>query len=193
MAELRAAAEHCDMDDVLIDPMAGTVELLDPDMSLDVGAIAKGYVVELVAQHMQAEGVEHAVLSVGGNVRAIGFRDAQSAPWRIGVRNPVAGEPEVAVVHLSDASLVTSGVYERFYTVDGTAYHHIIDPATLFPSNHYLSLSVVCSDSGLADILSTALFNLDLEAGQELLENFPDTDVIWILSDRSIVKTDGLK
>ncbi|MFR5854345.1 MAG: FAD:protein FMN transferase [Lachnospiraceae bacterium] len=103
-------------------------------MSLDVGAIAKGCAVELTARKMEAQGVDSLLMSIGGNLRSIG-RKGDGTPWRAGVQNPdlSAQQQNLAVIDLTDASLVTSGSYQRYYTVDGQQYHHIIDPETSLP------------------------------------------------------------
>ncbi|NLB27719.1 MAG: FAD:protein FMN transferase [Clostridiaceae bacterium] len=192
MELLEEAALHTRMDNLLIDPVKGTVELKDPKMSLDVGAIAKGYAVEQAARAAEERGVKHLLISVGGNVRAIGARNDQGEPWRVGIENPdYAADDYLAIVKADAVSVVTSGVYERFYMVGGKSYHHIIDPDTLFPENRYLSVSIVTPDSGLADVLSTALFNLDLEEGKKLIGSIEGTEALWCMPDGSLVESDG--
>ncbi|NLA81647.1 MAG: FAD:protein FMN transferase, partial [Clostridiaceae bacterium] len=123
--------------------------------------------------------------------RAIGSR-GDGSPWRVGIDNPDPGnEDYLAVLSLDGFSLVTSGVSERYFEVQGKRYHHIIDPDSLFPEDRYLSVSIVCPDSGLADLLSTALFNLDLEAGQALIESMEGTEALWCLPDGSLVRSSG--
>ena len=113
----------------------------------------------------------------------------------MGVENPngKGEEPYAARIGLADASLVTSGSYQRYYTVEGKNYHHIIDPDTGMPATGYLSVSVRCPSSAHADALSTALFLLSVEEGKVLLTDFPDTEVMWILEDGQILTTDGWK
>ena len=125
MAELEAAALHTDIHNVVVDSQAKTVYLSDPDMSLDVGAAAKGYAVELVAQDMLRAGVTSALLSIGGNVRSIGTR-GDGTSWRVNVQNPdlTAQNQGLTTLDLTDLSLVTSGSYQRYYTVNGKEYHH---------------------------------------------------------------------
>ena len=90
-------------------------------------------------------------------------------------------------------SLVTSGVYERYYTVDGKRYHHIIDPETLMPSELFQSVSIVCKDSGMADALSTSIFNMTLEEGKNLIESLEDTEAFWILNDGTYEYSSGFE
>lgn len=192
--ELEAAAKHTDLHAMILDEERGTVLLSDPQMSLDAGAIAKGYVAEMVAKKLEAEGVSGYLLNLGGNVRALGSRP-DGIPFSVGVENPNGeeGKPYAARIGLADASLVTSGSYQRYYTVEGKNYHHIIDPDTGMPATGYLSVSVRCPSSAHADALSTALFLLSVEEGKRLLADFPDTEVMWILEDGRILTTDGWK
>ncbi|MBC8535086.1 FAD:protein FMN transferase [Feifania hominis] len=190
MELLREAAQHTDLNDLILDEQALTVYFADPGLKLDVGAIAKGYAVERVADELSAAGITSLLLSVGGNVRAIGAKGDE--PWSVGIQDP-DGEGLLCSVEAIDTSVVTSGVYQRYYTVDGRQYHHIIDPDTLMPSEYYLSVSVVYADSGQADALSTALFNLSLERGRALIESLPDAYAIWVLPDGSIEYSAGFE
>lgn len=184
MEDLVEASKHTDINKVIIDEEASTVFLADPEMSLDVGAIAKGYAVEQVSRIAAENGFTSGLISVGGNVRAIGSKDGEGKPWNVGIQNPDPGEGsnEIHVLDVVDASVVTSGVYERYYTVEGKNYHHIIDPDTLYPSDEFKSVSIVCKDSGMADALSTAVFNMSLDEGMEFIESIPDTEAFWVLS-----------
>ncbi len=181
MEKLKAASAHCDIEKLIIDEINNTVTLTDPLMTLDVGAVAKGYAVECIARSLQEKGVTGYVLNVGGNVRTIGTK-GDGTPWTIGIENPDEDE-YFAYLTLNGQSVVTSGSYQRFYYVDSKPYHHIIHPDTLMPSEGFLSVSVVCEDSGLADVLSTALFCLSQEEGKKLLEAFPDAEAMWVTVD----------
>ena len=174
-AALEEAAKHTDFSAVIIDEAASTVYLADPAMRLDVGAIAKGWSAEYVADRAP----EGLLLSVGGNVRATGPKDEKGSPWVVGVQDPKDPSAHVHTLYLTEGSLVTSGDYQRTYAVDGVAYHHIIDPDTLYPSAYWSSVTIVCEDSGLADALSTALFLLDQQSGQRLLEQ-SGAEALWI-------------
>ncbi len=192
MAALTAAAAHTDIRQVIIDQAAGTVYLSDPAMALDVGAVAKGYAVEQVAQAMIARSVSHAILSIGGNVRSIGTR-GDGTSWRVNVQNPdlSAENTGLMTLNLNDLSLVTSGSYQRYYTVAGKQYHHIIDPDTLLPAAHTWAVSIVTEDSGLADVLSTALYTLPLSQGLALLAQFPGAEAVWVTLNGDIVRSPG--
>lgn len=184
MELLAEAAEHTNIDDVIIDEDESTVFLADPEMSLDVGAIAKGYAVEMVAQMLEDKGITGYVINVGGNVRSIGYKYDEER-WVAGIENPDTDAEEAYLVYLEIAgeSVVTSGSYQRFYTVGDKNYHHIIDPETLMPSEKYLSVSVVCKNSGQGDALSTALFCMPIEEGLALVERTADVEAIWVLPD----------
>ncbi|MDI9498343.1 MAG: FAD:protein FMN transferase [Bacillota bacterium] len=185
MTELEAANCHTDISLVEIDRVQGTVTLPDPAMRLDVGSGAKGLACELAAQQAAALGMRHFLLSVGGNIRTSGFRDGRGEPWRVGIREPESEDPNDyrLALAVSDMAVVTSGVYERFYTVAGKRYHHIIDPDTLMPTERYDSVTIIAPDSGLADSLTTALFNMDREAGLELIEALDGAGAIWMAGD----------
>lgn len=188
MAQLQEAAKHTDFSQVVIDEENATVYLPDPMMRLDVGAIAKGYATEQVVRLARENGMVSGLISVGGNVRAVGVKgDSGATPWKVGIQNPVDQNGEdISKVYLTDASLVTSGIYERFYIVDGQNYHHIIDPETLYPAEYYLSVSILCPDSGMADALSTSIFNMPFEQGLALIEQLPETEAMWAFHDGQI-------
>ena len=173
--KLAEAANHMDFSCVVIDEEASTVFITDPDARLDVGAIAKGWSAQRVAE-TAPEGL---LISVGGNVVATGPKDANGTPWRVGVQNPDGGESYLHTLNITTGSVVTSGDYQRCYMVDGKIYHHIIDPATLYPSTYWRSVTIVCADSGLADALSTALFLLPLEEGMALAESC-GAQAMWV-------------
>lgn len=194
MELLQEAAGHTDITKLIIDPNASTVYLEDPDMSLDVGAIAKGYSVEQTARYAVELGVRNMLISVGGNVRAIGTRGTKE-PWIVAVQNPdlESEQKNLFNVQLKNASLVSSGNYQRYYTVDGRQYHHIIDPDTLMPSGYFSAVSILCRDSGQADALSTAIYNMPLEQGMALIESMPDTEALWVYPDGKQVFSSGFE
>ena len=185
MEKLKEAAKHTSFDTVLLDEQAGTVFLSDPSQRLDVGAVAKGWTAQRVSQLLP----EGYMLNLGGNVCTRGVKPG-GGKWNIAVQSPNAGEDNLCVVSLAGQSLVTSGDYQRSYTVDGKRYHHIIDPDTLMPSEHWRSVSILCDDSGLADCLSTALFLLPLEEGKALAEQY-NVEVMWVDADMNITQTPG--
>ncbi len=184
MEKLTLAAEHTDINSIAIDAEKNTVERLDSEMTVDVGAVAKGYAVARVADSLKEKGISGILLNVGGNVCTVGTRP-DGTKWAIGIENPTADEekPYIAYLDLADKSVVTSGAYQRYYFVDGEKYHHIIDPDTLMPGVNYLSVSVICDDSGVGDALSTALFCMDFESGERLVEGIDGVEAMWVLPD----------
>ena len=179
--ELDAAAQHCDIANLIIDEDAKTVYLADPAMSLDVGSVGKGYAVKQAAQAAEARGLTSALISVGGNVCATGPKTEVGDPWVIGIQDPDGGD-YLHTVCVTGGSVVTSGDYQRTYLVDGESYHHIIDPETLMPSRYWRSITVVCADSGIADALSTALFLMPQDEGQTLLTRY-NAEAMWVDAD----------
>lgn len=181
--KLREASKHTDIEKVIINEENKTVFISDPKVTLDVGAVAKGYAVERVAQYLTDKGITGYLLNVGGNVRAIG--SANGKPWQVGIENPDTSSDEayIEILNLENKSLVTSGNYQRFYVVDGKSYHHIIDPETLMPCENFMSVSVITTDSGYADALSTTLFLMGYEEGSKLIESTEDTEAMWVLPD----------
>ncbi len=193
--ELELAAEHTDINDLVIDEENCTVTITDPEMKLDVGAVAKGYAVELIARDLADKGITGYVLNIGGNVRTVGFK-GDGEKWTVGVENPDTDDednPYVAHVKLAGESLVTSGSYQRYYTVDGKNYHHIIDSETLMPSELFQSVSIICESSADGDMLSTALFCMDLKSGLELIESLDGTEAMWIDLDGEKHYSEGFR
>ena len=185
---LKEASLHCNIEDVVIDEAASTVYIKDPDLRLDVGAVAKGWATERVCK----EAPVGLLVSVGGNVRATGPKP-EEIPWVVGIQSPFGDHSEyVHTLYVNQESVVTSGDYQRYYTVDGVTYHHLIDPETLYPGKQWKAVSVVCEDSGLADALSTALFLLPKEEGQKLLDKY-GAYACWIASEEEIYYSKGFE
>ncbi len=191
-AALEAAALHTGIDDLVIDAAAGTVYFADPALRLDVGSCGKGYACEMVVNAAVERGLTSFSLSVGGNTKSVGVKPG-AVPWTSAVENP--HDPDsanyAAILYTSDLSLVTSGDYRRYLEVDGVQYHHLIDPDTLWPADHFSSVSILCADSGLADCLSTGVFCMTLEEGRALIEGLDGVEAFWILPDGSTVQSSG--
>lgn len=181
---LEEAALHTDLSALELDLEAGTAFLTDPDMALDVGALAKGYAVEQVA----AAAPDHFLISVGGNVCATGPKP-DGTPWTVAVENPDGGD-FLKLLYAEDRSVVTSGDYQRYFELDGVRYHHIIDPDTLEPAAYWRSVTVVAKSSAAADCLSTALFTLPQAEGQQLLDQW-GAEALWIGRDGAQVMSPG--
>ncbi len=195
MADLQTAAEHVDISQMKVNSENNTVYLADPNMKLDVGGLAKGYAVEQIAQSLEEQGIDGFVLNVGGNVRTIGTRP-EGEKWVVGIENPGipnSKEEFIAYLKLSGEAVVTSGAYQRYYVVDGKAYHHIIDPDTLMPGEEFLSVSIICEDSGLGDALSTALFSMSFEEGKQLIESLDNVEAMWVSHEGEIRYSTGFE
>lgn len=194
MTELTEASAHTDINDMIIDKEAGTVYLRNPKMTLDVGAVAKGYAVEMIAQELERRGVSGYALNIGGNIRVIGPK-ADGSPWKTGIENPTEDleNPCIAYLGVTNEAVVTSGSYQRYYTVNGKKYHHIIDRDTLMPAEGLLSVSVVCDNSGLGDALSTALFCMSLDDGMAFVNSLEGVEAIWVTEDNVIHYSENFK
>lgn len=198
MEALADAAHDVDFDSVILDPEAGTVTFADPDLRLDLGSVAKGYATEQVAQWMLESDMPSFLISAGGNVRVGNPPMDGRLRWGVSIQDPDgailtgANEDTLDVLFVSNTSVVTSGDYQRYYVVDGVRYHHIIDPDTLMPGNATRSVTIVCEDSGWADILSTAVFLMDYAQGRAYVESLDGVEAFWMLPDGSIEMTDGM-
>ena len=168
-SELGAALALRGIRDVELDFAAQTVRLAREGMSLNVGAVAKGYATEQVVNLLCSEGFEAGLIDAGGHIRVIGQpMDGQRTKWGVGIQDPekyawISGSPEermLDAVFVADTSVVSSGDYQRYFYVEDQRYHHIIDPRTGYPATQYQAVTVEYRDSGWADLLSTAVFLL---------------------------------
>lgn len=212
--ELENANQHTSIDSIEIDEKKKTVYINDALASIDVGATAKGYAIELIKDGLIEMGVDNFLLSGGGNVASHGQRKIQKEgefylddcadKFCVGIESPQDGnyaasadDPDSeneAVLVVQGESIVTSGDYQRFYQdVDGVRYHHLIDPETLYPAVHFRSVSIITEDSGLADFLSSAVFLMEYEEGLKLVNSLDGVEAIWLLEDGKIRMSDGLK
>lgn len=189
MTELEEAAEHTSFDSLVIDRENSTVYFSDPQLKLDVGAVAKGYAVREVCKWAEENLWTSAAVSIGGNICTFGYKeDDGNSLWNIGIENPDTTADDYLVnVRITDLSVVTSGDYQRYYMVDGKKYCHIINPDTLMPSEYMTSVSVICDDSALGDALSTTLFNMPIEDGKTMIESMDGVEAVWV--DKEYNKT----
>lgn len=193
MDTLTEAYAHSDFDQVIINEAEGTVYYADPNILLDLGAVAKGYTVEIVAQKLLQSDMPSFIISAGGNVRSGEKPLDGRARWGVGIQDPALPSTNKDILYLTGLSAVTSGDYQRYYTVDGVNYHHLIDPVTLMPGAYMRSVTVVTEDSGLADLLSTTLFLMSVEEGKAYLkETYPEVNAYWVLENGSVHYTDGM-
>lgn len=160
------------------------LQFAHPDMGLDLGAIAKGYIADQMKEFLVSKGVKSAIINLGGNVLCIGSKP-NGKPFDIGIQKPFANRSEtIASVSISDKSVVSSGVYERFFEKDDVLYHHILNPDTGYPyDNSLVSVTIISDKSVDGDGLSTSCFALGLEKGLELIDSIPDTDAVFITKD----------
>ena len=187
MEDLLAASKHTDFDQVILDAEKQTVFFADPQITLDVGAVAKGWAADAVLPYLK-EHMPSFLISLGGNVYAGDAPLDGRANWAVGVEDPRPDENGGGlmyrdIVDVHDLTVVTSGDYWRYYVVDGQRYHHIIDPETLFPSTKMISVTIICESSTLADFLSTTLFVLSPEDGLTLIDSMEGVEALWMLPD----------
>ena len=188
---IAAALAHIDIENLVLDDATQTVYFADPAMTLDVGAVGKGYAVEQTAQAAQARGLTSALLNIGGNVRAIGTKPGKQA-WTAGVENPWGDDPAyLQAVELADGdSLVISGDYQRYFEYNGVRYAHLIDLTTGWPARYASSVAVLAhaDTGGLADALSTGLFCLPEQTGQALAAQNHYV-VLWMHPDQTTTQS----
>lgn len=183
-----------DYREIQLDEQRFTVYLPQEEMSLDLGGIAKGYIVDSIVQYLESQNVELATVNAGGDIRVIGTRE-DGTPWRIGIRNPRNnnGQDIIAVIPIVDQAVVTSGDYERYFTIDGKSYHHILDPHNGFPAAEVISVTIVAEECITADALSTAVFVLGPQKGMELVESLSGVEGLIIDNQERLHVSSGLQ
>lgn len=164
-------------------------KITNKEVSIDLGAIAKGYVTELAGNYLEENGLEYYIINAGGNVKT---GKSHKGYYNIGIASPVNQNETFEIVKGENISVVTSGGYERFYEYDGVLYHHIIDPNTKYPANYMKSVTVIGKDSSECDALSTILFLMSIEEGKEFIKDY-DVDVVWFSNANEIIKSDGFR
>lgn len=189
-ATLEREVAHIDYRLVEVDPVRSTVRFLEPGVRINLGGIAKGYVVERGVDILRRHGIENAIVTAGGDSRLLG--DRRGRPFMMGIRDP-RKEGEVAIsVPLEDEAISTSGDYERFFDEDGIRYHHIIAPNTGQPAGGVHSATVFGPDAVITDALSTSVFVMGVDSGLRLIAGLPDYEAIVIDASGSIYYSDGL-
>lgn len=185
-AALEAASQKIDYTKISLD---GNFVTLPDGMGIDLGSIAKGYVADELAAICRENGIKHAMLNLGGNVIVIGDKPDKS-PWRVGIRDPEGDEQSyMAAVEAIDSTIVTSGIYERGFTLDNVRYHHLLNPKTGWPmQNNIASMTIKTESSMLADALSTACFVLGVENSAKLIEHY-QVGAVFITRDRQVIKS----
>ena len=194
---LLQAALHTDIDDIVLDQQNRTVMFTDPALQLDLGAAAKGYATELVAQQLLKGPMPSFIINAGGNVRTGHSPKDGRNNWGVAIQHPdgrVVAQSQgdiIETLFVHDLSVVTSGDYQRYVEIDGVRYHHIISPETLMPTHHMRSVSILTEHSGYADLLSTAVFLMPFEEGLAFVESLPGVEAVWVLNDCSVRMTKG--
>lgn len=192
--EIQEAMSLIDYHNVVLDETNQTVYLTHEDMKLDLGAIAKGYIADAIKAVILNRGFDAAIINLGGNVLTVGTKP-NSDSWAVGVRDPNGGQSDiVGILNLKDNSIVSSGVYERFFIEDNVRYHHILNPYTGYPEqNDLAAISIISEKSVDGDGLSTSLFVMGLEDGFAYAQSRDDIEVMFITYDNKIYYTDGLE
>ena len=190
--EATIVAERANIDYRLVklNQATGTVHFQRDGVRINLGGIAKGYVVERGIDLLRRHGAEHAIVTAGGDSRLLG--DRRGRPWMVGIRDPREDGQVAISVPLEDEAISTSGDYERFFEEDGIRYHHIIRPSTGEPASGVHSASVIGPDAVITDALSTSVFIMGVEKGLTLIGNLPDYESIVIDADGKVYYSDGL-
>lgn len=168
--------------------------VLNNNINIDLGGIAKGYITDLIVSDLKENGVDSAMLSLGGNVFVLGNKNNKK--WKVGIANPSSPNNIVGYVEVSDKSVVTSGNYQRYFEENGKIYHHILDSQTGYPANSGLkSVTIICDNSTLADAYSTAFFVMGVDKSIKFLKdnNVKNIDAIFITSQDKIICTNNAK
>ena len=187
---VEAERRHIDFRYVTLDQGKGTVRFGQQGVRINLGGIAKGYVVERGVDILRRHGVEYGVVTAGGDSRLLG--DRRGRPWMIGIRDPRKDGEVPISVPLEDEAISTSGDYERYFDEDGTRYHHIIKPSSGRPVEGVHSATVIGPDAVMTDALSTSVFVMGVDEGLKLIGCLPDYEAIVIDADGQIFYSSGL-
>ncbi|MBN1574460.1 MAG: FAD:protein FMN transferase [Deltaproteobacteria bacterium] len=201
--EIRKRLKLVDYRNVAVEKGTKEVSFRKTGTRLDLGGIAKGYAVDEAAEVLRKLGIKSGVVNAGGDIAVIGYKGGGKKggdPWRIGIQDPRNPKGLIAVLRLNDASVVTSGDYERYFIENGKRYHHIIDPKTGYPSDSSISVTVVAKNTALADALATAIFVLGPERGLRLVKDFAEktgdgensVEALIVGPKGKLFKTEGL-
>lgn len=168
--------------DVILDDEKQSVWLAQAGMEIDLGAIAKGYIADRVHDYLGQQGIEQALINLGGNVHTLG-------EWAIGLKKPFAAAQElIGLIAVTGQSVVTSGTYERYFEQDGKRWHHILDPRSGYPLDNELdSVTVISADSLDGDIWTTLLYGLGVEKGCAALRQRDDIEAIFVTKNRDVI------
>lgn len=188
---IQAQLPAVNFEHVVVDTQANTVTYSHPDVRVDLGGIAKGYAVDRSIEIIKQHGIEHAIVTAGGDTRVLGKK--LDRPWVVGIQNPRSETEVVALIPLVDESISTSGDYERYFDEQGIRYHHIIDPKTGDSAREVRSVSILGLESTYADALSTSLFVLGLESGMQLINTIHGYEAILVDQEGRLHYSNGLQ
>ncbi len=191
--DILKSIESIDIDNIVIE--SNDVYLSDPTVKVDLGGIAKGYIADKVAEFLKSQGVETALIDLGGNILTVGSKPG-NRPFKIGLREPaIESSNQIGIIDVVDKSLVSSGGYEKYFIDenDGEIYFHILDPTTGYPVVTDLAQATIISDTSVAgDGLSTAVFSLGSEEGLALVESLDNIETILVKKDGTIISSSGI-
>lgn len=181
-AVIQEAITHVNWKNVSV--QGTTVQLSDPLAALDLGGIAKGWIADALADLFRTRGVTSGIINLGGNVFALGEKPS-GKPWLVGIRDPnTRAGKSVATVEVRNRSVVTSGLYERHFVLDGVDYYHILDPQTGYPAKTDIKSDTIISERSLdGDGLSTTLFIYGSQHAAQSIENRGDIEAIFMTDD----------
>ncbi|MDE5866972.1 MAG: FAD:protein FMN transferase [Lachnospiraceae bacterium] len=190
--DISESLSHIDYKNILIE--GNTVTMLDPKASVSFGFIAKGFIADKIKEYLISQNINNAIIDLGGNILAVGSKP-DGSPFKFGIQKPFdeQGTP-IAMLSVTDKSLVTSGVYERCFYQNDILYHHILNPIDGYPvRNNLLSVTILSDSSVMGDALSTSCFLLGLEDGMKLIESLNDVEAVFITEDYALHYSSGLK
>lgn len=185
------ALEHVDYKNIIIE--GNTVTLLDSQSSLNLGFIAKGFIADKLKEYLISQNVNSAIIDLGGNILTVGSKP-DGTPFKLGIQKPFGEQgTSAAVLSVSDKSLVSSGVYERYFYQNDILYHHILNPYNGYPArSNLLSVTILSDSSMTGDALSTSCFVLGLEDGMNLIESLDDVEAVFITDDYVLHYSDNM-
>ncbi|MGL5313441.1 MAG: FAD:protein FMN transferase [Peptostreptococcaceae bacterium] len=192
--EIKTKLSLINYKNIILDEENKTVELSQKNMDIDLGGIAKGFAADKIASYLKEEGVNNAIINLGGNIYTIGHKE-KNTPFKVGIQDPTQPRGNsIATIEASNISVVTSGIYERYLEKDNKIYHHMLSPFTGFPfENNLTSVTIISNKSINCDALSTSAFGLGLEKGMKLIESVDNVDAVFITQDKKIYLSNGIK
>jgi len=191
-SELAALHPLVELEQVRLDPIAGTVYLARPGMRIDVGGIGKGFAADLAAEAMKRAGALGGVVALSGDMKTFGLAPDRSR-FLFAIKHPRKEGAVLARVELQDEAISTAGDYERYFERNGIRYHHILDPRTLQPAHGCQSVTVVAREGVLADGLDTGIFVMGPQRGMELVEQLDGVEAVIVDQAGQILVSSGLK